>query len=149
MCVYSLRVKKQTTLLPWAHTIVGVNCFPSLCIMFLIRTIMEDELCGLLNWLFVLIANRGLCTGLCSLTCFFETSLYAKGDPTPLRMSHIEKHPRGCAFTLSPHLSLKTSFQDTWTDNDGFLVCHFTPVRPLCYDVISFVLWLLLILCKT
>ena len=51
---------------------------------------MEDELCGLLNWLFVLIANRGLCTGLCSLTCFFETSLYGKGDLTPLRMSHIE-----------------------------------------------------------
>lgn len=32
--------------------------------MFLIRTLMEDELCGLMNWLFVLIANRGLCAGL-------------------------------------------------------------------------------------
>lgn len=47
--------------------------------MFLIRTIMEDELCGLVNWLSVLIANR-LCAGLYWLTCFLVDR---EGSPSP------------------------------------------------------------------
>lgn len=44
---------------------------------------MEDELCGLANWLFVLIANRGLCAGLCWLTCFLDTSADREGASQP------------------------------------------------------------------
>lgn len=107
VCDYSLRVEKQTTLLPCAHAGVGVNCFASLCIMFLIRTITEDELCVLLNWLFVLIAE-GSVPACAQLTCFSEASLDGEGDlPSHSLTSHIEKHPRGCCLIPSPHLSLK------------------------------------------
>lgn len=76
---------------------------------------MEDELCGLVNWLFVLIANRGLSASLYWLTCFIDTSVDREGAPNPTPSCPIsEVSPEGmCSHLItSPVIKNKSSFQD-------------------------------------